>query len=688
MTETKPIWISASQINTFEKCQRHWWFRRVMKLPEPPASHFTFGTVLHAVCERYLSADDQGRVPKPVPPALAMQRPGEPVDLYPKLVRHIYYNTDPKTGEKHSNRCFKPWTQTVERDGSVAEVTPNEAAYIQKLITEAIELGILERSPNVQPERKLEVEVLPAEDDNPAVWLVGYVDVFRPAVHGRKPVVEDFKSFGNARYIKKSKPSSPHYLGNDQQIKTYATIASKLDGYVGPVDVRHNQFPKRPGRKVSRAEATITVEQQAEHWKYLLKVADAIREAKKVTDFESLPLPEDETSCTMWYGKACPFASICSGDVKPEHYIDQVLPQLSQGAAPPRGKLNLPIDPLLTPAQKRKRQAERDSTPMGLMDSLPPTPGTSAASASPPAAPQLNPPAAPVTATPTAAPVVTSEKIGSLPPWAKPGCDACGTTTHPGYNNLGAACQVCDFLAGHTKDRPQSSMYELQQTAEGIRTATARQGFEPAIQALGGALEWSSGTVPTVAPPAPAPDVAQEPAPAPVATPEPEIVPQEVQTSKDAEKADQEAQKINNQRRMEEQQHRRLAMEEDDAPEVHASERPKTKGKRGRPKVGVTLLIGCSVIQGLGKACRPLTIQQVLARVGADIAERSGVASYYQLDAFRRREVFVAEAAKIAEIYNTQFIWCPAHMGPDEKALVGALCGLDENVTIIQAGAI
>ena len=55
--------ISASQIGTFEDCNRHWWLKRILRLKEIPADHFTFGTILHGVCERWLTASANGRVP-------------------------------------------------------------------------------------------------------------------------------------------------------------------------------------------------------------------------------------------------------------------------------------------------------------------------------------------------------------------------------------------------------------------------------------------------------------------------------------------------------------------------------------------------------------------------------------------------------------------------------------------------
>ncbi len=52
--------ISASQIKTYQRCPRLWWLSKIEKLPEPKGNSYgaTFGSVFHAVAERYLNGEE------------------------------------------------------------------------------------------------------------------------------------------------------------------------------------------------------------------------------------------------------------------------------------------------------------------------------------------------------------------------------------------------------------------------------------------------------------------------------------------------------------------------------------------------------------------------------------------------------------------------------------------------------
>ena len=88
--------LSASQIKTANICTKKWFFQKVIHLPTLSADHFTFGHVLHAVAERYLSATIKGEVPLPHPDweygkdrtytsgPFEGQTIGDPIDLLPK----------------------------------------------------------------------------------------------------------------------------------------------------------------------------------------------------------------------------------------------------------------------------------------------------------------------------------------------------------------------------------------------------------------------------------------------------------------------------------------------------------------------------------------------------------------------------------------------------------------------------
>ena len=52
--------ISASQLKTYRRCPKLWWFTKIRKLPEAGGSSYgaTFGSVFHRVAERYLKQED------------------------------------------------------------------------------------------------------------------------------------------------------------------------------------------------------------------------------------------------------------------------------------------------------------------------------------------------------------------------------------------------------------------------------------------------------------------------------------------------------------------------------------------------------------------------------------------------------------------------------------------------------
>jgi hypothetical protein len=225
--------ISASQIDTYSDCNRFWWFTRILRLQEPPATHFTFGTVLHAVNERYLSATENQRVPGPAGTIVAEgplkgQVGGQPVNLYPQ-----------------------GWETATERDGSTATVTKPEAKLIQQLVQQSIENGVLRWCEGTQVERKILAQVIEG------VQLIGFIDAYKPPTAVQAlPLIEDHKSYGKGslRYLKRAERSSPNYLGDNQQLKTYAWAVSMLDGWEGDVTVRHNQFPKFRDRHHARGD--------------------------------------------------------------------------------------------------------------------------------------------------------------------------------------------------------------------------------------------------------------------------------------------------------------------------------------------------------------------------------------------------------------------------------------------------
>lgn len=352
--------ISASQINTFESCRRFWFFQKIEKLSDgPPQAHFTFGTVLHAVCERWLEGEE----------------------MYPD-----------------------GWTETEERDGSTQEVTPKEAKMIQKLVDQAIDEGVLTRRDGTQVERELLVPIIEG------VELIGFIDVYRSPGPDGLPVLEDHKTFskGSLRYIMNEKPDSPHYLGKNQQLKTYAWASSELDGYSGDVRLRHNQFPKFPNRDVSKAEAVLPELEIANHGEYLRAVAGDMKRTGQIKEWGDVPGPSDSSKCSRWYGKPCPFAGICGRIETVDGYrlrTEQESEAIREGTVLPDSPTSL-------------------NTVMSLFDNV-------------------RRPGGDINGAPAPEPAPSRELPVDAEPWANADCTACDGS---GRASSGRACQMCEAV--------------------------------------------------------------------------------------------------------------------------------------------------------------------------------------------------------------------------------------------------
>lgn len=653
---TSMLTISSSQIDTYEDCNRFWWFTRVLKLSEPPQSHFTFGTILHGVCERWMMADEQGRVPEGLGECepeeggyvylkgvFKGQRIGAPVELYPE-----------------------GWTIAREHDGSTAEVTPNEARQIKNLVSEAIEKGILFRQPGTTCERRIDYKLLDG------VKLVGYIDVFRQGSKDEWPSIEDHKSYGKSsvRFLKTGKLDSPNYLGKNQQVRTYATITSKLDGHDGDVVVYHNQFPKFPGRGVERVRASILPSEQEEHWEYLLDVAQRMLRTHDIKKWQDVPGPKDTGKCARWFGKPCPFADICGNVETVQAYQERTARLIANRGASPR--LNVP----LAAPRKRAGTNRQEATTVSLWDKAK-AKKDARAGRQEAAAPTTAPKTEVKKETPAAPPVngaKPAEKATVLngAPWARPSCPACKGR---GMNSKGLPCSICD-KKNKQEGKLTSAAYVVEIGEDGLAVALARDEHTAAIEAAGLPLEWVEEAAPAApaAPakaepkpePAKAPAKAQEPAkPKPTPKPEPKPAPAPA-----AEEPAPEAQ-------------------EEEAPaepeqQAETSPRGRKQAGPGRPKVGLGILIGAVQLRG---PSRPTVLaQEVLARFGAELAKDMGASSYFELDPFKRRERIAQKAAYIAEQLGRSVMLVPNLSDPDISWMVSALAGLPEGVEFVIEG--
>lgn len=293
--ERKEIRASASQIETFKLCKRKWWYDKVRRVPRGGPTHAqAFGTVLHAVCERYLEADDLGRDPVT----------GEPVDLFPPG----WHRADNRYG------------------GCDGELSIGEQDLVKALIAMAIEEGVLERRPGREVEKYFRQSVLKMEDGT-NIQIEGYIDVAYP------DTIEDHKTSKSTRYLK-----GKEGLAKNPQVLIYAKMAledlRKKGGAIPPfLTVRHNQYVKDPDKPhVRKTEVEIPISDIDEFWELeiLPTLEEMYRVRKNAREWTDVEDPPNIAKACNAYG-GCEFRPICGGRESLETFCSKFDPEKKPG---------------------------------------------------------------------------------------------------------------------------------------------------------------------------------------------------------------------------------------------------------------------------------------------------------------------------------------------------------------------
>lgn len=473
--------ISYSQISTFKDCKKKWYFDAVLKLPRIGSASTDRGSILHEVCERYLTADAQGRVPdteerhNPEHP-LHDQEPGKAVELYPE-----------------------GWYKVRDRKGKVTgEIPPVDQAMIKSLIAMAQEHGILVRKPGGVVERKIERKM------TPLINFVGFIDYDVPVG------VEDHKTSKSTRYLLSKKK-----LATDLQINLY-TACWVMDrqerGLKIPneVLVAHNQFVfDKDKPQVRRIEVLIKPEDAMNVWTQTIEVGRQMLRAAGTKDYKDFDDPPAGT-CNKYGG--CPRLSICARGESIEAHKTR-LSRPAQSA--------ISFAPSSTPLPSTTK-------PMGIRDKMRSASTSSAPTtnaAAPVAAPQLNSPPIEQPAAPSAEPSMDPKPAGA--PWAKPDCSVCSDTTRPGFNGNGNICRSCASWCKKERGYDPKDHYEV--GVDGNEVWWEPKNDDGKGGGSGGSLPLTAAPVAKVQEATPEPEPAPEPQPepaAPVAATEPEPEPQ------------------------------------------------------------------------------------------------------------------------------------------------------------------
>lgn len=615
--ERKEIRTSASQHETFERCRRAWWFPKVRRLPAPETTHSqAFGTILHAVCERYLEADDLGRD----------RKTGEPVDLYPE-----------------------GWHVAINRYGEVdGEISIAEQDQIKSMIAMAIEEGVLERRPDREVEKTFRQSIKVMEDGT-NVQIEGFIDVFYP------DTIEDHKTSKNSRYLK-----TPASLAKNTQVLIYAKVAleeirKKGGALPRHITVRHNQYVKDPSerRPVRFVEAQIPIEDIDAFWNNrIMENVRLMHITRKANKWSEIPEPPDLAKACNAYG-GCPYRLICSGRESEEYYEQRVAngkkgsynaAQVTVNGKPPaKGAI---MD--LKARMAAKAAAENSDTPTPAPASV--NPPAEAGSSAAPVSAATSKPTAP------AASGETSQVLGSLsdgtelvlPPWVDP-ANRASQNDGLGFNAEGSPCKISD-MRGKKKGLPTSDMFDIEPMGDGTvywlgKDGTAAEGMEGRSPLTMIVLQ------------APEPEATSEPAPEPQPAPEPKAEPKETpEPSKGKEEPE---------------------ADEDDEDNEDSDDKPK-KNKGGRPSKSFVLVVNGSV-QGntmqKGSGRHVHNLHKILDEVGAIIASEKGKDSFYEINAFERRDCLAHYAPSLVPGLKTDIVVAQGvgTGASDLKALVDAL---------------
>ncbi len=635
--------ISASQDEVFTRCKRKWWFLYPQRMPQVMRGDLDFGTVIHEVCERYLLADDTGRVPQPPiirtavwPPGSVLegQIAGNPVELYPD-----------------------GW-DSIDNEKGKRSLPPVSSILIKKLVENAIDEGILARSPGRQIEHKIERELIPG------VTMIGKIDVKLPGE------IQDHKSTKDMKWAKSATRKYGEYLGDSLQMLDYAYEIIVEEPDLEEVVLRHNVFCKKPEKPETRkVSVTVTRAQVIRNWNRLKKQAakiKALTEAEVAdVDWHTIEGPSQKGACGDFGG--CPFRKVCSGLEAPQQYRKRVERQQEQQKNLPTSHTFADIwdtlekqhpvsqsrkdDMGIFEKRKARRAAQSSPSKQASSESMQ-IDGSAVAEAAP--EPELP---------------VEAVSYPDAPPWAQSGCSACDGK---GLNTKGRPCRICDAKS-RKAGGPVSSDYSLDTDSKGnvVWTADGEVGAAP-VEAVAAEVKSAER----------------------IELPEEQLTAEEilaenvalVEQLADQQPAAEEKPKQRRKRRTRKQMEEAKATAETvKAAEGELAQQETAANAAGRRKAGYFLYINCMPI-----GVETVSIEAIFNEFAAELAESQGKESYYDLDVFKRREAFARAltADELAEKFNRLHIVARSPNGaPDLRAFVDAIVAIAPKGRVIQGAA-
>lgn len=393
--------VSASQIETFNDCARKWCFEKIWKLKAVEQSFTNLGTVFHSVCERWLLADDNGRVPLPS----SIKSEWGYLQIFPE---------GPLKGQQY------PHAVEVFPEGWDETISYGEAAVVKKLFQSMVDEGILRRTPGRVVEKPIQMEVIGGNQ----VSLIGYEDVWTPLG------IEDHKTSSNSRWFK-----TRQGLRENIQIMAYAAawIEEALEAdreLPETIELRHNQACVDPdATEVRKTCVDVSPNEIIDFWEkeILPRVRQMLhwkRSKLPETSWEKVPGPKTKGVCRKYRG--CPFMGICGRTESVQTYrgrFDLHTKQVEAHAAQEKEMSDDLLDRLA-----RKKKARNSA---GV---------TTTPAAAPAKAAETEPVTAAVEET-----AKVADDVFQKAPWGTPGCKGCGGTGMSLRD--GTLCLPCAALA-------------------------------------------------------------------------------------------------------------------------------------------------------------------------------------------------------------------------------------------------
>jgi hypothetical protein len=479
------------------------------------------------------------------------------------------------------------------------------------------------------------------------IQITGVIDYLTP------DGVQDHKTTGAMKWAK-----SPKALGESIQMRLYGCellhlrLHDDLTAVPLPIDkisLRHNIYCKDPDDlRVRKVETSITADKLTDFWNTFVipTVTEMERYRRTANQYHDLPDPCNTSQACNAYG-GCPFRSICGGQESEAGYekrttINVAMTALDTSLGLEGKGLNMAPSKFAAALAAKKAVSNPTASPVAA-----PAPALNPPAAAPAAAPAQAP--APAAAAPaTVAPPVNSGDTPQPPPWANPNCPACKGL---GFSARGTPCRICDAKATGLGKTP-SPLYIIESLGDGqvmwqLRTDDSVAGVSPlaATAPVAVKVEEKSVVQVQVAAPEAAPAVTLtntgnaprdisaeiEAAAAEVAATVPAKAPVEAPVTATAATATSEP----------------------------TLDTPEPQDGPGRPKKGFILCINCAPWTGMarkGSGRHVIKLSDCLARVGEQMAKENGKESFYQLDAFRRRDALAVYAPTLAKEFGADIV--------------------------------